>query len=212
MKALTIFFSLVNTLTLVAQTNIAGNGTTSPAPVSTANTSTSTAIAASDYKISSGDQMQFGILGETETYTAIKVSQQGTVSLPFIGDVKVLGLSVSEARDHISGLYKPDYYVNPQINLIVTSSRIKIVSVMGAVNRPGPVEIPADGELYLLEAIGKAGDFSRVADKIVYIKRIGPDGKLKTKKIDAKKIGPKDEKLEQDDILFIDEFGIFGPS
>jgi polysaccharide biosynthesis/export protein len=188
-----------------------------PSPATPANTpaaattSGSAVVVASDYKINSGDQMQFGILGEPETSTVIKVSQQGTVSLPFIGDVKVLGLSVSEARTHISNLYKPDFYIDPQINLIVTSGKIKIVSITGAVNRPGPVEIPADGDLYLWEAIGKAGDFSRVAKKIVYIRRVGPDGKFKTIKIDAEKIGPKEIKLEPDDIINVDEFGIWGP-
>ena len=190
-----------------------GTPTSSPAAAASNASGPSTAIvAASDYKISAGDMMQFGVLGELETNTVIRVSKEGKVVLPFIEKVDVAGLSVDEARAKITSLYKPDYYIDPQINLIVTNMNIKIVNFIGTgISKSGPVEMPSDRELFLLEAIGKAGGLTRVGSTTLQIKRVGLDGKPSVITVkDVSRIGPRDHKLEPDDVIWVGEFGLFG--
>lgn len=201
---------------LVLCTNLFGQNGTAPSSPGTsapsAPASTPAIVAASDYKISAGDMMQFGVLGEIETNTVIRVSKEGKVVLPFIDKVDVAGLSVDEARAKITSLYKPDYYIDPQINLIVTNMNIKIVNFIGTgIARPGPVEMPSDRDLYLLEAIGKAGGLTRVGSTTLQIKRVGPDGKPTVITVkDVTRISVRDHKLEPDDVIWVGEFGLFG--
>ena len=84
-------------------------------------------------------------MGEVETSTVNQVSEEGKIILPYIGNVEVAGISVSDAREKIASLYKPDYYIDPQVNLIVTDKRVRIDNFIGTgINRPGPVEMPND--------------------------------------------------------------------
>jgi len=75
--------------------------------------------------------------------------------------------------------------------------------------KSGPVEIPPDRDLYLLEAISKAGGIVRIGSAKVEIKRSGPKGELIKIPVNTKNIGPKDYKLESGDIIDVREFGIF---
>lgn len=119
----------------------------------------------------------------------VRISQEYTVSLPLIGTVNLKGKTASQARELIRQLYDRDYLVNPRVNLIVVEYKKRSVNVVGAVTTQGVVYFPQEEGLDLLGAIGRAGGFTRIADKKhVTLKRTKADGTTETFPINAEEI------------------------
>lgn len=81
------------------------------------------------------------------------VTQKGTVRLPLIGVVKVIGLTEDEAREKLITLYQK-YIRNPYVTVEIKNQRVIVV---GAVNTPGIVNV-TNGTMNLLEALAISGD------------------------------------------------------
>ena len=110
----------------------------------------------------------------------------------------------------IRALYDRDYLVNPQVNVIVTEYSRRSVNVIGSVNTPGVVLFPQEEGLTLLDAITRAGGFSRLADKRrIKLTRTLSDGKVENYTINADEIiegTAKDQwNLLKDDVIFVPE-------
>ena len=130
--------------------------------------------------------------------------------MALIGEIDVRNLTVRKAQEHIRSLYDRDYLVNPQVSLIVLEYSKRSVNVLGSVNGQGQVQFPPEQGLTLLDAISKAGGFSRLADrKRVKLTRTSPDGKKETLIINADDIagGATTETwpLIPDDVIFVPE-------
>lgn len=132
-------------------------------------TSTSAGLPASaasaDYKLLPSDYIQIRVFQEEELTREFSVSQDYTISLPLIGTVDVRGRSLRQTEELVRQLYDRDYLVNPQITLVVLRYAERAVNVIGAVNAPQAVPFPPERGLTLIEAIARAGGFSRLANK-----------------------------------------------
>ncbi|MDX2111324.1 MAG: polysaccharide biosynthesis/export family protein [Verrucomicrobiota bacterium] len=158
------------------------------------------------YTITALDGLQFRIVGELETATEVRVAGDGSVTLPYVGTVKLAGKTVSEARQYLYELYDKDWYVNPQIDLLVVSYSQRRVQVLGRVGRQGPVVFPPEEKMTLITAISYAGGWdpqglSRKTDVTVTRKEGGVD---KVYTIDVTKSG-KDFDLKDGDTIFVPE-------
>lgn len=165
-----------------------------------------TVKASENYVIVPLDVIQFRILGEAETQTEVRVANDGCISLPYIGQVKIAGMTVSNARAMIFKKYSADYFVNPQIDLAIISYKQQRVNVQGMVNRQGFVIFPPEETVTLLGAIAMAGGWSdnRLASKTVKLVRT-TNGETKTTEIDTTKIGPEDCILQDGDLIIVPE-------
>jgi polysaccharide biosynthesis/export protein len=83
------------------------------------------------------------------------VSDSGNVSIPIIGDVKVVGLTIDEVKTAVEESAK-QYLKDAVINVKLLSFKF---TVMGEVNRPGSYT-NFNNQLTVLDAIGMAGDIS----------------------------------------------------
>ncbi len=132
-------------------------------------TSTSAGLPASatsaDYKLLPADYIQIRVFQEEELTREFSVSQDYTISLPLIGTVDVRGRSLRQTEELVRQLYDRDYLVNPQITLVVLRYVERAVNVIGSVNAPQAVPFPPERGLTLIEAVARAGGFSRLADK-----------------------------------------------
>lgn len=162
--------------------------------------------ASENYVIVPLDVIEFKILGESETQTEVRVANDGSISLPYIGNVRIAGMSVAEARQMLYGKYAADYYVNPQIDLAIISYKQLRVNVQGMVNRQGFVIFPPEEKMTLLGAIAMAGGWSdnRLASKTVKLIRTSDKGTTTTE-IDTTKIGPDDCPLQDGDLVIVPE-------
>jgi len=141
-----------------------------------------------DYIIRAGDTIEMIVYREQDLSIRSKVGRDGMVQLPLLGEVKLGGLTVRAATSLIRSKYNADYLVEPQIYLNVASYNTTKFTIIGQVNKPGTYEYAESEPLGLLEAIGMAGGFTRIADRgHVIVKRREGD-KMRTTKVNAKKL------------------------
>ncbi len=119
------------------------------------------------YLIQSGDILKIEVFEEPDLSITLRVSDEGILSYPFIGDVNVKGLSVQEVEKTLEDQLRDGYLKMPKVTVrlaydLMEQSKEKEVYVFGQVNNPGI--IPIAGEyLTALEAIFKAGGFAEFA-------------------------------------------------
>lgn len=93
-----------------------------------------------------------------------RVKDDGTISLPLVGDVRVGNLGLKEAEKSLVAEYSK-FLKEPQVTLEFVFDRSGDssvspwgqVTVIGCVKKPGPVAIPPTGELTVIGAIQLAG-------------------------------------------------------
>jgi polysaccharide export outer membrane protein len=119
-----------------------------------------------DYKICPQDIIIIHIVGEVELPIEYRVSAEGEIRFPFLESVKVAGKTPNAVASLIKDrLINEDFFVDPQVVVNVKEYRIRTVSVFGEVNKPGPVVLPAERRVDIVEAINTAGGLTRLAKK-----------------------------------------------
>ena len=83
------------------------------------------------------------------------VDKNGLVELPFIGKIKVSGLTTAEARDTITNA-ADKLFNSPIVNVRLVNFKI---TVLGEVNRPSTYVMPSE-KVTIFDAIGVAGDLT----------------------------------------------------
>lgn len=132
----------------------------------------------SNYVIQISDLLRFVVFQEPELQQEFRVPQNGKVSFHLIGEVDLTGRTVAEAEALLRDRYNQDYLVNPQVNLLVLEFSERGVTVIGQVNQPGTIMFPPQKEMTLMDAISKAGGFTRLArTSSVTLTRFEPDGR-----------------------------------
>lgn len=127
-----------------------------------------------DYKIGAKDLLEISVFGLDELNKTVRVSQDGKITLPLLGEIKVEGLTKTEVENKVSQLLEAKYLQNPQVTIFIREYQSKIVSVMGAVGKPGPYELL--GRQTLLQLIAKAGGLTPDAGDIIIVVRQLQDG------------------------------------
>jgi protein involved in polysaccharide export with SLBB domain len=107
-----------------------------------------------------GDTVRISFPAAPELNQTQKISADGSLSLPLIGEVAASGKTVGELQGELARLYKPQLQDNEV--LVTLDTRAVPVVVSGAVQKPGKIlfERPAT----VLEAIMEAGGFTPEAD------------------------------------------------
>ncbi|CAN5178601.1 exopolysaccharide export protein VpsN [soil metagenome] len=162
-----------------------------------------------NYAIRASDLLQISVFQEPDLSLQVRVSEDGSIRLPLIGDLPVGGMSTGQAAASIRARYLDGYLVNPQVSVTVLSFAKRRFTVLGQVQRPGAYIMPDTGEVSVLQAIGLAGGFTRLANtKKVILKRTA-SGREKIIEINAKEIaksgGREDVRMIPGDILTVNE-------
>lgn len=85
---------------------------------------------------------------------AVLVGTDGTIFYPYVGRLKVAGLTTNEIQNQITSRLS-NYLRNPQVNVQVATFRNRNTYVLGEVRRPGMQPL-TDKPLTLMEAISNA--------------------------------------------------------
>jgi protein involved in polysaccharide export with SLBB domain len=159
-----------------------------------------------DYKIVPLDVITVVVVNEKELSGDFQVKPLGEISYPFLERVKVAGKTASEIETLVKKELEKDYLVNAQVVVHVKEHRKNIVSVIGQVNKPTLVELPAEQPMTIIEAIGAASGFAKSA-KDIEVTRPGEEKIYKFKKADLlKNVDPqKAFKLKPGDIINVTE-------
>ena len=115
----------------------------------------------SDYRLGSGDSIKITVFDELELSIEIRLSDAGTVSYPFLGELEVSGLTVGQLEARIVEGLKGDYLVDPKVNVSVAEYRRFYLN--GEVAQPGG--FPFIPRITLRKAVALAGGFTERASR-----------------------------------------------
>jgi protein involved in polysaccharide export with SLBB domain len=128
-----------------------------------------------DYRLSVNDLLDFRIFQEPDFDAVIRVSGDGTAIFPMIGQLHIAGKTIGETTELLRNRYMSGYLTNPQVNLTVRTYARKMFTILGQVQRPGTYPIEGGESVSLLQAIGMAGGYTRIANlnKVIVKRREG---------------------------------------
>ena len=113
------------------------------------------------YKLGPGDQILINVFGEDDLSMDFRLNDTGTLNYPFLGELTVEGLSVTELEHLITRGLKGPYLVNPDVTVSIKEYRPFYLH--GEVKKPGG--IPYQPGLTLEKAIALGGGFTERASK-----------------------------------------------
>jgi polysaccharide export outer membrane protein len=166
------------------------------------------------YRIAHTDLLRVAIFEEDQLTQIARVNAVGDVTLPLVGAVNVVGLSLDEAADRIRDRYQEQRILrSPEVTVTIEEYSAREIKVMGEVNQPGSVGLVPDREMTLLDAIIKAGGFTDQAkSRAVKVTRNHSDGSQVVTVVDVRHAleGGKrrtkesaDLLLQPDDIVYV---------
>jgi len=135
-----------------------------------------------------GELIQIKVFQEPDLDTSIRIPGDGHINFPLIGEIALAGQSVQQATRVIRDRLQARFLVNPQVSIAVLEPAKRLFTVLGQVQRPGTYRFPEQQELDLLQVIGIAGGYTRLADpgRIIIKRRI--DGSERVIPLDGKRL------------------------
>ena len=167
-------------------------------------------VVGEEYHIETGDLLLITVYDQDDLKTKARVTK-GEVNFPLIGIVKAEGMTLDQLKREIEQRLEADYLVNPRVNVVVEEYQKRKVFVLGAVEKPGDIELPLNKPTTVLEAITMAGGFSKVADqngtRVIRKSSDGKENSIRVKISDITKKGQKDKDiaLQPNDVIFVPE-------
>lgn len=115
-----------------------------------------------------------GTEGETPRKMEVRVSQQGVITLPLLGDITAAGLTTSALEQVLQERYKK-YIRDPHVGIFVKEYHSHQISVIGEVKSPGVFKL--SGPKTLIDLLAMAGGVNERAGSQVHLYRQGPAGR-----------------------------------
>lgn len=123
-----------------------------------------------DYRIGPGDRLTISVSGLNELGHSTRVSNTGKIHLPYVGIMKISGLTSGELEALVAAQLRERGLVNSAwVSVRVDQYRAQPVYVLGEVMSPGQFVIK--DEMYLVDLITLAGGFNEVATPVGYLYR-----------------------------------------
>ncbi|HKY01964.1 MAG TPA: polysaccharide export protein EpsE [Burkholderiales bacterium] len=117
-----------------------------------------------------GDVIRISVFQNPDLTLETRVPENGEISYPLIGNVKLGGLSVPAAEARIAKMLRDGGFVKqPQVNILLSQVRSAMVSVLGEVAKPGAY--PLDKPYRVSEMLAVAGGITPGGADTVIITR-----------------------------------------
>jgi polysaccharide export outer membrane protein len=160
-----------------------------------------------EYRVGPKDLLEVTAMGVAEINKfVVRVSEDGLIRLPLVGEVEVNNLTQSDVEKKLIKILGEKYLINPQVTVFILEYKSKRVSVLGAVEKPGPYELL--GRQTIMSIISQAGGMTRDAGNDIIVIRQLPDGSSTSIRISIDELFVKGEAklnipLEPNDIVNI---------
>ena len=147
------------------------------------------------YRLGSGDMVKIKVFNQDDLSGEYTVQGTGRISLPLIGDINAQDKTVKELEELIADKLKPDYLLNPRVNVQVLNYRP--FYILGEVKEPKSYPY-VDGMTYR-NAVAIAGGFTYRAkdDHVIVVRANDPSKTEQRQDIDAR--------VQPGDIIHIEE-------
>lgn len=169
------------------------------------------------YKVGLGDVLDISVLEHDELKTKAPVTSDGSISFPYIGSIKVKGLSLSDVEKEISKRLSSSYIKYPVVSVTLTSFESVKFYVYGEVKNPGRFTL--EGNMTVLKAISTAGGITLdgLYGKVKLRRKQKGGGEYKEINLDLKNTKESnmncDMPVEDEDIVVVErskEFFVYG--
>ncbi len=160
-----------------------------------------------NHVLAANESIQIKVFNEPELDTSVRIAEDGKITFPLIGEVTLGGLTIQKASELIRDRLSKRFLVNPQVSISLVEMNRRLFTVLGQVQRPGTYRFPDHGSLSLVQVVGIAGGYTRLASPSrIIVKRLSGD---KVFKLDGKRMasdaGTKPFIIEGGDIITIGE-------
>jgi len=165
-----------------------------------------------DYLIGPGDVLRVSVFQNADLTLETRVGEDGTITYPLIGNVKVGGSTIPAAERRIAQLLKEGGFVlKPQVSILLMTVRGSQVSVLGQVNRPGRYPIET-ANMRMADALATAGGIAQTgADTVIFVGT--REGKPTRQVIDVENLfnpdAGRDFLMHSGDILYVQRAPVF---
>ncbi len=164
------------------------------------------------YNIGPDDMLRISVYGYEDLKTETRVSADGRITFPLIGEVQASGKSSMELEEAIAvKLIKGGFIHDAQVSVTVLEHISQQVSVLGYVNKPG--RYPLDSDSSIVDLIAMAGGIHEMGDSKVIVTRT-TDGKQQRQELnlhayieDPESLTPF--KMQKGDAVFVPKAPLF---
>lgn len=134
------------------------------------------------YSIGPKDLLTINVFEVPELNITVRVSEDGSIVTPLLGNIHVSGLTRFQLEKKLVKLLEKSYLKSAQVTVFIKEYQSKLVSVIGAVKKPGNYELV--GRQTLLQMISIAGGLTEGASNRIVIIRQYESGKSASLVID----------------------------
>jgi polysaccharide export outer membrane protein len=121
------------------------------------------------YRIGAQDVLDVSVFKVPELSKNVQVADIGTINLPLVGEVPVVGKTAQEVERDLTSRLGAKYLQNPQVSVYVKEHNSQSMTVDGAVKKPGLY--PIKGKTSLLQSLALAGGLEPNSDSTVVVFR-----------------------------------------
>ena len=107
-----------------------------------------------DYRIGSQDLLDISVFEAPELNRSLRVSANGTVSMPLVGSVDAVGVTAKELENSLQKKLL-QYMKDPHVSVLVTSIESHPISIIGEVNKPGVFQVREPKSLLEVLSLGQ---------------------------------------------------------
>ena len=137
-----------------------------------------------EYRIGPKDLLEIKVQEVPELSSlGVRVSEDGSITLPLAGNIGLAGMTKDDVEKLIARvLIERNLVKNPQVSVFIKEYQSQVVSLIGAVTKPGIYQLV--GRVTLLDIISQAGGFKESASNEIFVLREGQGGAAATMRID----------------------------
>lgn len=163
--------------------------------------------------LGAGDSIRITVFQNSDLTTETRISQNGSITFPLVGEVALGGLTPSQAGSRIAEqLKRGNFIINPQVSVAVVQVRSRQVYALGQLTRPGNYVLDDTGSR-LTDILTLAGGINPTgADRVTILSDNG--GQPVKREIDVPAIfrdgDPSSNiQLQNNDIIFVERAPVF---
>ena len=122
-----------------------------------------------EYRLGPGDSIRVHVFQNPDLTVEARVSENGSISYPLVGSIRLGGLALGEAERRIAdALRKGNFLKAPQVNINLLQVRGSQVAVLGQVARPGRFTLETSN-VRASEMLAAAGGVTPLGDDAVVV-------------------------------------------
>jgi polysaccharide export outer membrane protein len=127
-------------------------------------------------QLGAGDSVSIQVFGQPDI-TNVYVGDDGTISVPLVGNIPVAGISPVQAAARVAkALKEGGYFLDPHVTILVTQQRSQVVSVLGEVAAVG--RYPINPRTTIVDLLAQAGGLKATASDSGYVLRTDDNGHI----------------------------------